>query len=183
MKLRIVVAAALSLLVLAAFGGPSARVDAKGPTEVVVSGDGVDGVMVVRATDRPTRWWPLVEAARFFEFDTASDVSAFGRAGDAAPVTDLGTRIRLTWIVVGGGADGETGLLSQDLYPFAPGGARLYTPADQTVYGHPFAGGWRRVDPNAVTLLRRLGVPVVRHAVPAAVHVSPPRAGAALVCW
>jgi hypothetical protein len=183
MRLRIVIAAALSLLVLAAFAGPSARVDAKGPTEVVVSGDGIEGVMVVRATDRSARWWPLVEATRFFEFDIASEGLAFRRAGDAAPATDLGPRIRLTWIIAGGGAGGETGLLRQDLYPFAPGGARLYTPADQTVYGHSFATGWRRVDSSVVTLLRRFGVPIVRHAVPPEVHGPQLRAGAVLVCW
>ena len=173
MRLRIVVAAAVSALALAAFGGPGARVEAKGPTEVVVSGDGIDGVMVLRATDRPARWWPLVEAARFFEFDAASQV---------APA-ELGTRIRLTWIVVGGGVDGETGQLSQDLYLFAPGGARLYTPADQTVYGHSFAAGWHRVDSTVVTLLRRFGVPVARNAPPADGQGFRSRTGSARVCW
>jgi hypothetical protein len=174
MRLRIVIAATLSL---AAFGGPRASVDAKGPTEVVVSGDGIDGVTVVQATDRPARWWPLVEAMRFFEFDAASET------GGVAPVSDLGTRIRLTWIVVGGGVDGETSRLSQDLYPFAPGGPRLYTSVERTLYGHSFAAGWRRVDSKVVALLRRFGVPVVRHAVPSDVHGSRPWAGAALVRW
>jgi hypothetical protein len=182
MRLRIVAVAALSLV---PFAVPGARVDAKGPTELVVSGDGIDGAIVVRATDRPARWWTLVEAARFFEFDEGSEVVALGRSGPADPESDLGTRLRLTWIVPGGGEDGEASRLSQDLYPFAQGGARLYSPADQTVYGHPLAAGWRRVDSNVVTLLRRFGVPVARHVALADVHALRPWPGSAwaLVRW
>jgi hypothetical protein len=179
MRLRIVVVAALSL---AAFGVPSARVDAKGPTELVVGGDGIDGAVVVRATDRPARWWTLVEAARFFEFDTGSEVAALRGADDVTTASDLGPRLRLTWIVIGGGDDGETSCLSQDLYPFARGGARVYTPEGQTVYQHPLAAGWRRVDSKVVTLLRRFGVPVARDAGTAD-QASRPASAWALVHW
>jgi hypothetical protein len=182
MRLRIVVVATLSMV---AFAVPTARVDAKGPIQLVVSGDGIDGAIVVRATDRPGRWWTLVEAARFLEFGAGSDAVALRQSGDVAPGSDLGTRLRLTWIVPGGGDDGETSRLSQDLYPFARGGARLYSPADQTVYGHPLAAGWRRVDSNVITLLRRFGVPVARHAVTADVHAPRPSPASAfaLVRW
>ena len=179
MRLRILLVGALSL---AAFGIPSARVDAKGPTELVVSGDGIDGPIVVRATDRPARWWPLVEAARFFEFDAGSEVVDLRGVDHGAAVFDLGTRLHLTWIIMGGGDDGETSCLRQDLYPFARGGARLYTPDGQTVYRHPLAAGWRRVDSNVVTLLRRFGVPVARHAFTTD-QVSRPASAGALVRW
>ena len=183
MKLRIVVLAALSLV---AFAVPTARVDAKGPTTLLVSGDGIDGTVVVRPTDRPSRFWTLVEATGFFEFGVRALVSALRRSDDTAAVADLGVRLRLTWIVPGGGEDGATSRLRQDLYPFAPGGARLDTPEGQTVYGYSVAAGLHRVDSNVVTLLRRLGVPVTRRAVTDdVVSVSPPWLGTvwALVRW
>jgi hypothetical protein len=182
MKLRIVVVAALSLV---AFALPTTRVDAKGPTTLLVSGDGIDGTIVVRPTDRPARFWTLVEATGFFEFGAGSAVSALRRSDDVAAAADLGVRLRLTWIVPGGGEDGATSRLRQDLYPFAPGGARLDTPAGQTVYGYSVADGSRRVDSNVVTLLRGFGVPMTRHAVTADVHVSPLWLGTvwALVRW
>jgi hypothetical protein len=183
MKLRLVVLGALSLV---AFAVPTTPVDAKGPTTLLVSGDGIDGMVVVRPTDRPARFWTLVEATGFFEFGAGAAVSALRRSDDIASVADLGIRLRLTWIVPGGGEDGATSRLRQDLYPFARGGPRLDTPEDQTVYGYSVAAGSRRVDSNVVTLLRRLGVPVTRHAViDDVVSVSPPWLGTvwALVRW
>jgi hypothetical protein len=161
MRLRVLVLISLTLV---AFAVPTAPVAAKGPTSLVVSGDGIDGAIVLRAIHRPARWWKLVDAARFFEFDGGSQTAALTSAGGDAQETDLGTRIRLTWIVPGGGDDGETGCLTQELYPFAPGGARLYTPDGQRVYRYAVAAGWHRADPDVVALLRRLGVPVVRGA-------------------
>ena len=182
MNLRLAVLAALSVV---AFAVPPSRVDAKGPTTLLVSGDGIDGTVVVRPTDRPSRFWTLVEATGFFEFGSGAAVTAYRRS-DHTAAADLGVRLGLTWIVPGGGEDGATSRLRQDLYPFAPGGPRLDTPEGQTVYGYSVAAGSRRVDSNVVTLLRRLGVPVSRHAVaPAYGLVSPPWLGTvwALVRW
>jgi hypothetical protein len=171
MKLRILVLISLTVV---AFAAPTSPVAAKGPTSLVVSGDGIDGAIVLRAISRPARWWALVDAARFFEFDGGSRTAALTSAGGSVPDYAVGTRIHLTWIVPGGGDDGETGCLTQELYPFAPGGARLYTPEGQRVYRYAVAAGWRRAGSDVIVLLRRLGVPVVRGAAAADVRTTRP---------
>ena len=70
---------------------------------------------------------------------------------------DLGPRLRLTWSVYWD--TDRPHHLVQDLYPDAPGGPMLYTPADQALYGQRTAGGWYRAPATFVDALESAGVP------------------------
>jgi hypothetical protein len=129
---------------------------------------------MIRPGDNPARWSRLLESSRFFEIGLAPGIGddVAGRTADEAPVAGLGPRLRLTWIVSDGGFLAETSTFIQDLYPLAPNGPRLHTPAGQTLYGRTAGSGLHRVDDTLLATLHRAGVPNPSTDDPARAHHS-----------
>ena len=154
MKLRILVAAALGTSALLA----SSPASAKGPTEVVLTGPGLDDPIVL---DQAGHWQStgaeLISATGIFE--------AFGYPARLAltadpPTTVLGPRYDATYGTILPEGVPEELEVRQELYPFADGGPVVYTPPGQSMYGTQTTdGGWSRADPDLDELLVSLGVP------------------------
>lgn len=150
MKLRIVSVVAATVLVY----GTTA--EAKGPSELMVTGAGVNRPIVVASED--DSWSRIANESAFFDamFSTQTfDGAGFARARTSPALNDLGSRLRLTWTVHW---DKDHHLV-QDLYPDAPGGPLLYTPAGQALYDRTTAGGWYRAPSRFVDALEAAGVP------------------------
>ena len=150
MKLRIVCVVATTVI---AFGSPA---EAKGPSELMITGAGVDRPIVVE--DDSLTWSRIVDASAFFDATLSTNTfggTAFAKVRTGPVLTDLGPRLRLTWTVYWDTAHH----LVQDLYPDAPGGPLLYTPAGQALYDQTTAGGWYRASSRLVDALEAAGVP------------------------
>lgn len=151
MKLRILTAVAATVI---AFGSPA---EAKGPSELMITGVGV-GRPIILEEDSPV-WSSIVNESAFFDaaFSTNDSfgASAFATTRPSSAHVDLGPRLRLTWTVYWDRAHH----LVQDLYPDAPGGSLLYTPAGQELYDHETMGGWYRAPSRFVDALESAGVP------------------------
>ena len=65
----------------------------------------------------------------------------------ARPAGDLGPRYVISYSFPGSGA---TGPLSEDLYPYAPGGPVAYAATAGSIVGHPIQAGWH--EGNAAVL-------------------------------
>jgi hypothetical protein len=151
MKLRIFTVVAATVI---AFGSPA---EAKGPSELMITGIGVDRPIAVE-DDSPV--WPrLVNESMFFDAAFSStDIfggAAFAKSRPSSAFVDLGPRLRLTWTVYWDKAHH----LVQDLYPDAPGGPLLYTPAGQALYDQETMGGWYRPSSRFVDALQSAGAP------------------------
>jgi len=72
------------------------------------------------------------------------DVLLISRPMDARPAGDLGPLYRITYTFPAGA--GESGLVVQDLYPYAPGGPVAYSAAGASIVGHPIRAGWHQGD-------------------------------------
>jgi hypothetical protein len=112
--------------------------------------------------------------SRFFEIalDPGIGHDVDGRTARKAPLAGLGPRLRLSWIVSGGGFLAESSTFIQDLYPFASNGPRLHTPGGQTLYGRTAGSGLHRVDDTLLATLHRAGVPNPSTDDPARAHHS-----------
>jgi len=128
------------LAVLALVGTvPSSQ--AKGPTDVVVSGPGVDDVHLtftepVNDVDSGT----LSDAAQVFDMWSPA---LLGPAPDLS-AEELGPRYVLTWSGGEyGGADGADTVI-QHAYPFAEGRGWVRFLPGQELWGEPVAAGWVR---------------------------------------
>ena len=74
----------------------------------------------------------------------------------ARPRGDLGPRYAVRYRVPTGG---RPATITQTLYPYAAGGALVYTRPGQPLYGRTTPGGWFRVLPTVKPLLVRRGLP------------------------
>ena len=153
MRLRIFAVVTATVL---AFGSPA---EAKGPSALTIMGVGVDRPIVLE-DDSPS-WSSIVNESVFFDAAFSSTEIfgglAFAKARSSAAYVDLGPRLRLTWSVYW---DTHTPHhLVQDLYPDAPGGPLLYTPAGQSLYDQRTMGGWYRARSVFVAALESAGVP------------------------
>ncbi|WP_322938203.1 hypothetical protein [Nocardioides bizhenqiangii] len=147
---------------------------AKGPTDVDVSGPGVDGVHLTYTARADVDAGSLGEASRLY------DMWSPGLLEPAPDLTEeeLGPRYLLTWS--GDPHSGETGtdLVVQHAYPFAEGGAWVEFPPDQELWGAPIAQGWIQT-PKLTAELVELGAaddvadPAVAEVDPDAVSVAP----------
>jgi hypothetical protein len=94
----------------------------------------------------------LTEVSGFFP-------SAVGQSPDpmlhARPARPLGPRYRIIWTVPAG----ATHVVTQDVYPYAPGGAVAYTRPGQPIFDSTTIGGWYR-NPELKRTLVSLGLPV-----------------------
>lgn len=140
------------LAVLAA--APSAS--AKGPSHAEISGPGLRNPIVFKGYGEPgadSAFGRLVDGLGFFP-------AAFGQQPSpmlsARPRGDLGPRYAVRYRVPTGG---RPATITQTLYPYAAGGALVYTRPGQPLYGRTTPGGWFRVLPTVKPLLVRRGLP------------------------
>jgi len=129
--------ACVVVLAVLALAGIVPTGQAKGPTDVVASGPGVDDVhLTYTARTDDIDAGTLGEASRLY------DMWSPGLLGPAPGMSpdQLGPRYVLTWA---GDAHG-TGedVVVQHAYPFAEGGGWVEFLPDQEMYGAPIAEGW-----------------------------------------
>jgi hypothetical protein len=124
------------LIVAAALVLPAAAF-AKGPSEAVVTGPGIDddnGIVISGLGDGSG----LTQAAGFFQ-------ATFGQSPDpmldSAPGGTLGPKYRIRYTVPG--PSGQDDTIVQDVYPYADPSPVTYTPPGQTFFGSERTrGGW-----------------------------------------
>jgi hypothetical protein len=142
------IAAALAALVLPGLAA------AKEPTRASIAGPGFHKTLSMRegpgySSSAIAR---LTEVSGFFP-------SAVGQSPDpmlhARPAGPLGPRYRIIWTVPAG----ATHVVTQDVYPYAPGGAVAYTRPGQPIFDSTTIGGWYR-NPELKRTLVSLGLPV-----------------------
>ena len=163
------------VLAVLALTGTTSPVQAKGPTEVDVSGPGVDGVHLTYTVRDDVDSVSLGDASRLFDMWSPGQL---GIAPDLS-VDELGPRYVLTWS--GDPHSGTTGedLVVQNAYPFAEGGAWVEFPPDQELWGAPIASGWVRT-PKLTAELVELGAvaetpqPALAEADPSAIAADVP---------
>ena len=152
MKLRTFIVVAAAVI---PFGSPA---EAKGLSELVISGPGLPRPIVVEPDDSSYALSKIMDASAFFDFVASSQ--AVGNQAALRSVSrfpDRGPRLRLTWSVEWF----YTQHVVQDVYPYARGGPLLHTPAGQHVFDQTTAGGWHRAAPRLVDVLQSVGVPSV----------------------
>jgi hypothetical protein len=142
----------LAVAVLAAVALPSVAA-AKEPSQASISGPGLKKTLAMREgveyTSTPIG--RLTTDSGFFP-------SAMGQSPDpmlhAKPAGPLGPRYRIVWTVP---AD-TTHRVTQDVYPYAHGGALAYTRPGQPIFDATTKGGWYR-NPELKRTLVSLGLP------------------------
>jgi hypothetical protein len=126
------------VLTVLALAGTVPAGQAKGPTDVVVSGPGVDDVHL-------TYTEPIddVDAGTLGDVSQLYDVWSPGKLGPAPDLSadQLGPRYVLNWSGDPHG-DGNDDIVVQHAYPFAEGGAWIEFLPGQEMYGAPIASGW-----------------------------------------
>jgi LPXTG-motif cell wall-anchored protein len=145
----------IALAVLAAALLIPAAALAKGPSEAGISGPGLGKTLKISGPEAPgSPLMQLAEETGFFPavFSQEPDPMLPGR-----PQGALGPKYTIRYVVPG--PYGETFHLSQDLYPYAPGGAVTYMKPGQRVFRITTRGGWfRGGDALKQTLVHR-GLP------------------------
>jgi hypothetical protein len=141
--------------------------EAKGPTELTITGAGLDRAIVLDFRDGSPALSRILEAAAFF--DTAfsprhglvDDVALTGPM--SRPMLALGPRVRLTWSVEWYHTDhvdwSRTQHVVEDVYLYSRGGPVVYLPDGQQFLDRTLSGGWYRAGPDLVDALRSVGVP------------------------
>jgi hypothetical protein len=112
---------------------------AKGPSSASISGPGLEKTIVIQGNGESFRspLGQLTMEAGFFPgmFQTSPDPML-----KAAPKGNLGPKFRIDWVVPV--PDGVASHVSQDLYPYAHGGAVTYTKPGQSIFDGKSYGGW-----------------------------------------
>jgi hypothetical protein len=141
--LGIVIALAASV---ATIGSP---VDAKGMSGVTITGAGLGRPIVVDyRTDSVALDRLMAIAPYFADTSTGAPVAARRAIG-------LGPPLRLTWSV-----EWETTQrVIQNIYPYAPGGPMVHTPAGQPMFDRKTMSEWYQAGPDVLAALQSVGVP------------------------
>jgi hypothetical protein len=163
---RIQRSALVALAIAAAALAAAGAAQAKGPSQAEVTGPGLDHALVLGGSGEDGGNSPLgrlTEGAGFFPavFGQVPDPMLAGR-----PRGDLGTRYTITYVVPG--PNGTTKEITQDLYPYASGGAVTYMRPGQRVFP------WQRTRGGWFAAMWTLKPTLVRAGLPA----RPPDAGA-----
>lgn len=144
------------IIVLLAVFAAAPSASAKGPSHAEISGPGLRNPIVLKGYGEPgadSAFGRLVDGLGFFP-------AAFGQQPSpmlsARPRGDLGPRYPVRYRVPTGG---RPATITQTLYPYAAGGAVVYTRPGQPLYGRTTPGGWFRVLPTVKPLLVRRGLP------------------------
>jgi hypothetical protein len=127
--------AALALLV------PAAAL-AKGPSAASISGPGLGKALTTSGSETPgSPLMQLAEQAGFFP-------AAFGQEPNpmlpSRPAGKLGPKYTIRYLVPGGDQPGRVQMfhITQDLYPYAAGGAVTYMKPGQRIFDFTTRGGW-----------------------------------------
>ncbi len=130
--------ACVVVLAVLAMVSTSTPATAKGPTEVDVSGPGVNNVHLTFTERDDVDSGTLGDASRLYDMWSRGQL----RPAPDLSADELGPRYVLTWS--GDPHSRETGkdLVVQNAYPFADGGAWVEFPPDQELWGAPIAAGW-----------------------------------------
>jgi hypothetical protein len=140
------IAAALAALVLPGLAA------AKEPTRATISGAGFHKTLTMGGGDyTSTPIGRLTTDSGFFPSAVAQSPDPMLHAKPTGP---LGPRYRIVWTV----PTGETHLITQDVYPYARGGAVAYTRPGQPIFDSKTIGGWYR-NPALKRTLVSLGLP------------------------
>jgi hypothetical protein len=116
---------------------------AKGPSAASISGPGLGKTLHVRGGGemQGTALGQLTFSAGFFP-------AAFGQEPNpmlpGRPSGKLGPKYTIRYLVPGGGRPGHVQMfhITQDLYPYASGGAVTYMKPGQTIFDFTTRGGW-----------------------------------------
>ena len=133
----------LALAVLAAALLLPATGLAKGPSAASISGPGLGKTLHIRG-DGETQGTALGQLALNAGFFPA----AFGQEPNpllpGRPSGKLGPRYTIRYLVPGGGEPGNVQMfhITQDLYPYASGGAVTYMKPGQKIFDFTTRGGW-----------------------------------------
>ena len=131
---------------------------AKGPTEATIEGDSLEApiVLSIGKGKSDDDFWKLAEQSGFYEttFRQTPDPTM-----DAPPTKNLGPSFTVTWTVPYEEGMGAASTIVNTLYPYAEGGALLYSEPGQRIYDAATNGGWMRSSRLLPTMLERLGVP------------------------
>jgi hypothetical protein len=145
----------LFLLMLAGLLAPAAL--AKGPSQATVTGPGLGKTISFTGSGEASgsALGNLTEYAGFFP-------AAFGQSpdpmlGGGRPAGRLGPKFTIHYVVPGG--NGAVYRLTQDLYPYARGGALTYLKPGQAIFDSPSRGGWYRGGDVLKQTLVRAGLP------------------------
>jgi hypothetical protein len=139
------------LIAAVALALPAAAL-AKGPSEAVLTGPGLDTGITLSGLGDSSQ---LVSAAGFFP-------ATFGQEPDpmlaSPPKGDLGPRYTLTYTVPGPSGTDDT--IVQDVFPYATPSPVTYSAPGQPFFGGQRThGGWYVAAPTLRTLLVRAGLP------------------------
>jgi hypothetical protein len=138
----------LFVLVVAAVLAPAAL--AKGPSSASISGPGLGKTITLKGMGDAS---DLTQNAGFFP-------AAFGQSPDpmlpGRPAGKLGPRFTIRYVVPGSAGS----RLTQDLYPYAAGGALTYMKPGQPIFDSLSQGGWYRGGDALERTLAQAGLPV-----------------------
>src|SRR5690349_18990750 len=140
------------VLLAAAALAPAAL--AKGPSAARITGPGLDRALAVKGTEMSGALGDLTQYAGFFP-------AAFGQ--QPSPMlgrrpANLGPRYTIHYVVPGGAIFH----LTQNLYPYARGGAVTYMKPGQSIFGMYSKGGWYRGGAVLKRTLVAAGLPRAR---------------------
>jgi hypothetical protein len=140
------------VIFLAALLAPAAL--AKGPSAASVTGPGLGKAVSVKGTEESGALGDLTQYSGFFP-------AAFGQQPDpmlhGRPAGKLGPRFTIRYLVPG--PNSERFRITQDLYPYAKGGALTYTKPGQRIFDMRTRGGWYLGGPALKQTLVRAGLP------------------------
>jgi hypothetical protein len=144
MKRLLFVLFAAALVVPAAF--------AKGPSEASISGPGLGKTITLAGMSDAS---DLTQNTGYFP-------AVFGQSPDpmlpGKPAGRLGAKFTIRYVVPGGNSTSFR--LTQELYPYAAGGALTYMKPGQAIFGATTNGGWYRGGDALERTLARAGFPV-----------------------
>jgi hypothetical protein len=136
---------------------------AKGPSEAAITGPGLGKTISFKGSGEASGS-PLGDLTQYTGFFPA----LFGQSPDpmlkGRPTGKLGPKFTIRYVVPDGNSAGAR--LTQDLYPYASGGAVTYLKPGQPIFTGRSLGGWFRGGNELKRTLVEAGLPA-----------SPPRAG------
>jgi hypothetical protein len=139
----------LFVLCAAALLAPAAL--AKGPSEASITGPGLSKPITFKGMD---------DASKLTEY-TGVFPAAFGQSPDpmlkGRPAGRLGRKYTISYVVPG--PNSQTFHLSQDVYPYARGGAVTYMKPGQAIFDSRTIGGWYPAGSALKDFLIRAGLP------------------------
>jgi hypothetical protein len=144
------------VLLAAAILAPAAL--AKGPSAASITGPGLGHALVVKGTESSGALGALTNYTGFFP-------AAFGQSPDPmlhVRPAGLGPRYTIRYLVPAGG--NVVFHLTQDLYPYARGGAVTYLKPGQRIFDMRTRGGWYRGGEALKQTLVQAGLPRTRPA-------------------